>query len=178
MSASLHFLPVTEEIIYSFSVYFVIVQTWSVYDSLDKKVWLWIMSLPVKESNSVPDMDFFCYTFTFFVRCGVIKNRATKVNSKYFNGNFDHFICPVWSILFLYAPDHQAWLFQKFIFELDASSYSFKIPFILLRHVISLGKMVVSTANSTILISWSPPICVPLILLLWLMKLASTSVFV
>ena len=173
MSASLHFLPVPEEIIYSFSVYFVIVQTWSIYHSLDKKVWLWNMSLPVKESNSVPDMDFFCYTFIFFVRCGVI-----KVNSKYFNGNFDHFICPVWSILFLYAPDHQAWLFQKFIFELDASSYSFKIPFILLRHVISLGKMVVSTANSTILISWSPPICVPLILLLWLMKLASTSVFV
>ena len=65
MSASLHFLPVPEEIIYSFSVYFVIVQTWSIYHSLDKKVWLWNMSLPVKESNSVPDMDFFCYTFIF-----------------------------------------------------------------------------------------------------------------
>ena len=89
------YLLAPEEIVYSFLVYFVIVQTWSIYHSLDKKVWLWIMFLPLKESHSVPDMDFFCYTFTFFVRFGVIKNRATKVNSKYFNGNFDHFICPV-----------------------------------------------------------------------------------
>ena len=178
VSASLYFVPVPEEIVYYFLVYFVIVQTWSIHHSLDKKVWLWIMFLPVKESHSVPDMDFFCYTFTFFVRFGVIKNRATKVNSKYFNGNFDNFICPVWSVLFLHAPDYQAWLFQEFIFELDASSYSFKITCILLRQVIYLNKMVVSTAKSAILISWSPPICAPLILLLSLKKLASASVFV
>ena len=45
---------------------------------------------------------------------------------------------------------------------------------ILSRQVISLKKMVVSSAKFTILISWSP-ICIPLILLLALMKVASTS---
>ena len=64
--------------------------------------------------------------------------------------------------------------FEKFIFELDASSYSFKITCILSRQVISLKKMVLSSAEFTLLISWSP-ICITLILLLALMKLASTS---
>ena len=101
----------------------------------------------------------FFYTFTYFVLFGVIENRVTKVNFKYFkfNGNFA-----------------QALLFEKFIFELDASSYSFKINCILSKQVISLKKMVVSSAKFTILISWSP-ICIHLILLLAFMKLASTS---
>ena len=43
------------------------------------------------------------------------------------------------------------------------------------RQVISLKKMVVLSAKFTILISWSP-ICIPLILLSALIKLASTSV--
>ena len=58
----------------------------------------------------------FCYTFTYFVPFGVIENRVTKVNFKYFNGNFA-----------------EAWLFEKFIIELDASSYSFKITCILIK---------------------------------------------
>ena len=56
----------------------------------------------------------------------------------------------------------------------DASSYSFKIICILSRQVISLKKIVVSSAKFTILISWSP-ICIGLILLLALKNLASTS---
>ena len=40
-------------------------------------------------------------------------------------GNCDHTICPVLSILFLYEPAHKAWLFEKFLFELEVS-YSFK----------------------------------------------------
>ena len=48
-------------------------------------------------------------------------------------------------------------------FELDTSSYSFKITCILLKQVISLKKRVVSSAKFTILISWSP-ICISLIL--------------
>ena len=63
--------------------------------------------------------------------------------------------------------------FKKFIFELDASKYSFKITCILLRQVISLKKMVVLSAKSTILISCSP-IWIPLIILLALMKLTIT----
>ena len=98
-----------------------------------------------------------CYTFTYFVPLGVIEKRVTKVNFKYFNGNFA-----------------EAWLFEKFIFELDPSSYSFKITWILSRQLISLKTMVVSSAKFTILISWSP-ICIPLIVLLTLMELASTS---
>ena len=66
-------------------------------------------------------------------------------------------------------------LFEKFIFELDASSYSFKITCILSTQVISLNKMMVSSAKFTILISWIAT-CIPLILLLELMKLGSNSV--
>ena len=68
----------------------------------------------------------FCYTFTYFVPSGVIKNRVTKVNFKYFNGNFAEVL-----------------LFEKFTFELDSSSHSFKITCILSGQVISLKKMVV-----------------------------------
>ena len=94
---------------------------------------------------SVPDMDFWL-TFSYFVPYGVIENRVTKVNFKYFNGSFA-----------------EAGLFEKFIFELHASSYSFKITCILSRQVISLKKIVVSSAKFTILMSRSP-ICIPLIL--------------
>ena len=44
------YLLAPEEIVYSFLVYFVIVQTWSIYHSLDKQVWLLIMFLPLKGS--------------------------------------------------------------------------------------------------------------------------------
>ena len=99
----------------------------------------------------------FCYTFNYFFTFGVIENIITKVNFKYFNGNFA-----------------EAYFLEKSIFELDAYTYSFKMICILSKQAISLKKMVVSLAKFTILISWSP-ICVPLILLLALMKLASTS---
>ena len=77
--------------------------------------------------------------------------------------NYDHSIRPGLLILFLYAPvqDHT---FEEFIFELDASSYSFKITCIMLRQVISLKNMLVSSTKFTILISWFP-ICIPLILI-------------
>ena len=134
------------EVLYSFLAYFKIVQIWPMCHSLDKRVWFTIFFLSLKESLTLFQMWIFYYTFTYFVPFGVIENRVTKVNFKYFNGNFA-----------------EAWLFEKFIFELDASSYSFKITCILSRQVISLKKMVVSSAKFTILISWSP-ICIPLIL--------------
>ena len=52
--------------------------------------------------------------------------------------------------------------------------YSLKITCILLGQVISLKRMVVLSVKFTILISWSP-ICIPLILLSALMRLASTA---
>ena len=47
---------------------------------------------------------------------------------------------------FLYDPACKAWLFEKFIFELEVS-YSFKITCILVRQVILLRKLVVSSAK-------------------------------
>ena len=157
MSERSYFFPVPKEIIYCFLAYFGIVQIWPMYHSLGKSIWFAIIFLPLKESLTLFQIWIFYYTFTYFAPFGVIKNRVTKANSNYFNGN-----CV------------EDWLFQKFIFELDASSYSFKIPCILLGQVISLKKMVVWSAKFTILTSWSP-ICIPLILFFALMKLASTS---
>ena len=137
----------------------------------------WLCFYLSKRVSLCSRYGFFCYTFIYLAWFGVIKNRVTKVNSKYFNGNCDRFICLDWSILFLYAPVHKTLLFEKFIFELDASSHSFKITCVLLRQVITLKKIVLSSAKFTILISWSP-ICVPLILFLTLMKLASTSAII
>ena len=39
--------------------------------------------------------------------------------------NCDYHIYPVLSIPFLYDPAHKAWLFEKFIFELEAYYYCF-----------------------------------------------------
>ena len=149
------FLPVPEEILYSFLVYFRIVYT--MYHSLDKRVWFTIIFLPL---FTLFQIWIFYYAVTYVFSFGVVENRVTKANSKYFNVN---------------CAGPEAWLFEKFIFELDASSYSFKIICLLLKQVISLKKMVVSSAKFTISIS-SSPICIPLIFLLTLKKLASTSV--
>ena len=117
----------------------------------------------------------FLLTFNYFVPFGVIENRFTKINFKYFNGNCDYSSCPGWWILFLYAPPHKGLAFWKnYLWTSLSFSYSLKITCILLMQVISLKKMVVLWVKFTILISWSP-ICFPLILLSALMKLASTS---
>ena len=89
-------------------------------------------------------------------------------------GSFDLAICPGLSVLFLYVTAYQAWLFEKFIFELESSSYSFKITCILLKKAISPKKIAMSSAKFTNFISWSP-IFTPFILLSASMKLASTS---
>ena len=68
------FFPVPEEIIYSFLVYYL----------LDKRDWFTINFLPLGSRNG-----FFNYTFTYFVSLGVIQERVTKVNFKYFNENFE-----------------------------------------------------------------------------------------
>ena len=117
----------------------------------------------------------FLLTFNNFVPFGVIENRFTKINFKYFNGNCDYSSCPGWWILFLYAPPHRGLAFREnYVWGSLSFSYSLKISGILLRQVISIKKMVVLSVNFTILISWSP-ICIPLILLSALMKLASTT---
>ena len=101
------------------------------------------------------------FRYGFFVTPSLILSHlellriVTKVNFKYFNGNFA-----------------EVWFFEKFIFELDVSSYTLKITCILSRQVISVK--ILLSPKFTILISWSH-VCILLILLLALMKLASTS---
>ena len=41
--------------------------------------------------------------------------------------NCDHTILPGLLTLFLYAPAHKSWIFEKFIFELEAFSCNCKI---------------------------------------------------
>ena len=112
--------------------------------------------------------------FNYFVPFRVIKNKFTKINFKYFNGNCGNSSCPGWWILFLYALPHKSLAFWKNLWARLSFSYSLKITYILLRQVISLKKMVVLSVKFTILILWCP-ICITLILLSALLRLASTS---
>ena len=74
---------------------------------------------------------------------------------------------------FLYDPAYKAWLFKKFIFELEAY-YSFKTTSILVRQELSLRKNGDFIGKIYCLISWSP-ICTHLILVLASMKMTGTS---
>ena len=127
-----------------------------------------------RESHSLPDMGFLL-TFNDLVPFGVIENRFTKINFKYFNGNCDYSSCPGWWILFLYAPPHKGLAFWKsYLWTSLSFSCSLKMTFILLKQVISFKKLVVLSVKFTILISWSP-IYINLILLSASTRLENTS---
>ena len=117
---------------------------------------------------------FLFITSLILSRLELSRVKSLKFTASNVMENCEHFICPGWSIPFLHASIHKAWNFEKLIFKIDASLCIFKITCILLRHVISLKKMVVLSAKFTILISWSP-ICILLFLLWASMKLSSTS---
>ena len=104
---------------------------------------------------------FFCSTMTYFVSIGVIKDRITKMYPKLYHiGKLwpYHLSCFINS--FLYDLANMAWLFEKFIFELE-DFYSFKITCILVRQEISLKKNCGVISKIYCLILWSP-ICTPL----------------
>ena len=113
---------------------------------------------------------------TYFAPIGVIKDKITKMYPKYLNGKLwpYHLSCFINS--FLYDPVNKTWLFEKFIFDLEAF-YSFKITCILIRQVISLKKNGGVISKFYCLILWSP-ICTPLILVSASVKMAGTSVTV
>ena len=75
---------------------------------------------------------------------------------------------------YLHHPHKSLAFWKKYPWTSLSFSYSLKITCILLRQVVSLKKMVVLSVKFTILISWSP-ICIPLMLLSLLMRLAITS---
>ena len=108
-----------------------------------------------------------------FSTCPVIKDRISKIYPKYLNGKLwpYHLSCFINS--FLYYPANKAWLFKKFIFELEAF-YSFKVTCILVRQVISLQKNGDVISKIYYLILWSP-ICTPLTLVSASVKMAGTS---
>ena len=82
----------------------------------------------------------------------------------------DHTICLILLILFCINQLFKAWLFEKFIFELEAY-YSFKITSVLVWKGISLKKNGDAIDKMFCLISWYP-ICTPLILVSASIKMA------
>ena len=106
----------------SFLINFGIVSICPIYQHLDKKIWFTIPFFYPKES---------C---TYFVPIGVIKARITKYTPSILVKNCDHTICLVLSILFyqFYDPAYKTWLFEKMLFEPEAS-YSIKSICILVR---------------------------------------------
>ena len=106
----------------------------------------------------------------YFIAIGVMKDRITKMYPKYF---LHRKLTMPFVLFYQFFFICKSWLFEKFIFELEAS-YSFKITCILVRQVISLKKIGGVISKIYCLVSWSP-ICTPLILLSALMKMASTS---
>ena len=106
----------------------------------------------------------------YFIAIGVMKDRITKMYPKYF---LHRKLTMPFVLFYQFFFICKSWLFEKFIFELEAS-YSFKITCILVRQVISLKKIGGVISKIYCLVSWSP-ICTPLILLSALMKMVSIS---
>ena len=169
----------SEEIAYSFFNF--------LFDILEKyklglciTVWkqrfgFWLYFYLSKRVSLCSTYGFFFANLQLFYPIWGYREQFYQINFKYFNGNCDCSSCPGSWILFLYVPPHKGLAFWKNSLWTSLSfSYSLKITCILLRQVISLKNMVELSAKFTILISWSP-ICIPLILLSALMRLASTS---
>ena len=138
---------------------FRIVYIWPIYQSLDRRVWFTILF----QEN---------LQWLIFFQLELLRTKLPKCTPSILVEMWPcHLSCFINS--FLYNPACKAWLFENFIFELEAS-YSFKITCILVRYVILLRKLVMSSAKIYCLVSGSP-ICTPLILLSALMEMASTS---
>ena len=110
---------------------------------------------------------------TYFVPFRVIRDIITKMFPNYFNGKLWPYHLPCFINSFLHDPAYMAWLFKKFVFELEAYD-SFKITSILIRQVISLEKNGDVIGKIYCLTLWSP-ICTSLILVSASMKVADTS---
>ena len=130
------------------------------YHSLETTIWFLIIFLRLKKSLTLFHIWVFLLTFNCFISFGVIENRFTKLTSSILMKIVTVPVVLVDEFYFYMYHPTKTWLFEKTLFEL-----------------ISLKKMVVLPAKLTSLISWSS-ICIPLILLSALMRLASTSVII
>ena len=131
-----------------------------------------------KHSDTYQGLVVFVITYFYFsfIMSQLLLSSAelTKYTPNILMYSYDHIICPGLSILFLYTPAHKTWIFEKFVFEIEAFSCNFKIDCILLWQLMSLNKkIVVSSRNFHIFISWSL-ICTFIILVLASIKNAST----
>ena len=131
--------------------------------------------LPLKESLTLFQIwNFFVKRSFILSQLKLLREEFTKLIEAIWWDILTLSFVLAYQFLFLYVTAYirhslyKAWLFEKFIFDLESSSC------ILLRQVISSKKMVMLSAKFTNLIPWSP-ICTAFILLLALVKLASTS---
>ena len=116
----------------SFLINFRIVYIWPIYQSLDKRIWFTILFQGNLQWLILTQLEL---SRTELPKC----TRSILMEMWPY-----HLSCFINS--FLYDPACQAWLFEKFIFELEPS-YSFKIICILVRQVILLRRLVVSSAK-------------------------------
>ena len=125
-------LKFPEEIVHSFNflfeifwnsiflrVWIYLTYTWHIYltpiyHSLDKKIWFAIIYLLLKENLTLFQICIFLLYHHLFVPIGVIEDRVTKINSKYFNEKLrpfhlswlinSIFLCSSpWSMIYLWA---------------------------------------------------------------------------
>ena len=85
-----------------------------------------------KVSCTLPNIDSFYQTKTSFAPIRFIKDKITKIYPKCIYGKFRPYYLSCRINSFLYNPACKTWLFEKIIFELEASD-SFKITCILVR---------------------------------------------
>ena len=146
------------------------------YHSLKNRIWFTIIFFPHKESLTLFQIWilFVIHSLTF-PKLELSRIESPKLTPSILMKNCDHSFHLSWFINSMFiCSSPQGLAFEMFIFVIDASPYSFKTTCILLRQVISLKKMAVSSAKFTILISWSP-ICIPLLLINQISKYLSCN---
>ena len=126
-----------------------------------------------RESHSVPDRDFFATILLILSYFELSRIEFPKLTSYILTEIVTILVVLVDQFCFYMHQPIKPWPFEKVILW-PSLSLHFHMVLESLRQVISLKKMVVLSAKFTILISWSP-ICIPLILISTLMRLASTS---
>ena len=113
------------------------------------------------------------YLSYFMSQLLLSRTELTKCTPRILIYSYDHIIWSGSSVLFLYTPSHKTWTFEKFVFELEVFSCSFKTDCILVFQLISINKkMVVLSGKFNIFISWSA-IYTPLILVSASIKIGS-----
>ena len=116
----------------SFMMNFRIVYIWPIYQSLDKRIWFTILFQENLQWIILSQLE-------------LSRTELSKCTPSILMEMWPcHLSCFINS--FLYYSACKAWLFEKFIFELEAS-HCFKITYILVRQVILLRKLVVSSAK-------------------------------